>query len=302
MLRHEAEEDKKMNMRLSRVPQHQVDAFAKRRYSGNPAAVVLLGQGRQWPSDDILQNIAEENNLSETAFVIEPLPVKVVGGGGGGGVPDLGALSLNSEWKLRWFTPRAEVDLCGHATLASAHVIFTRVPSMSPAKTITFDTRSGKLFVERLETDLSQLDADPLSLSASSALHKREYCMTFPCVDVSDNVPVEIQTRAMEVFDLKEKAAQAPAAVQILRAGPDLLVVVKDWRDVESAHPDMSKLDELLTEHSFRGSIITAEVETSNQSAEVEGLDFVSRFFAPNLGIPEDPATGSAHCALSPFW
>jgi predicted PhzF superfamily epimerase YddE/YHI9 len=288
-----------------------VDAFAKRRYSGNPAAVVLLGQGRQhWPNDDILQNIAEENNLSETAFVIEP-----VGAGGGAAAPDLG------EWKLRWFTPRAEVDLCGHATLATAHVIFTRVPSMSPAKTITFDTRSGKLFVERLETDLSSLDEegeDSLSLSTK----REKYCMTFPVVEVADDVSVEIQERTIDVFNLKQKEEEeeeeeeeedARPAVQVLRAGPDILVVVRDWKRVQKAQPDMSKLDELLTENSFRGSIITAETRSrsdspssektpSNDDDEIDKLDFVSRFFAPNLGIPEDPATGSAHCALSPFW
>jgi len=291
-------------MRVSRVPQHQVDAFAKRRYSGNPAAVVLLGQGRQqWPNDDILQSIAEENNLSETAFVIEPV------GAGGGAAPDLG------EWKLRWFTPRAEVDLCGHATLATAHVIFTRVPSMSPAKAITFDTRSGKLFVERLETDLSSLGEegeDSLSLSTK----REKYCMTFPVVEVADDVSTEIQERTIEVFNLKQKAAaaaetqtqteeDATPAVQVLRAGPDVLVVVSDWKVVEKAQPDMSRLDELLSGNSFRGSIITAETRPgspSSEAEEIDKLDFVSRFFAPNLGIPEDPATGSAHCALSPFW
>lgn len=251
-----------------------MDAFAKRRYSGNPAAVVLLGQGegRTWPNDNILQSIAEENNLSETAFVIGP------------------STAASKEWKLRWFTPRAEVDLCGHATLATAHVIFNRVPHMSPENNVTFDTRSGKLFVERAPAEAVKDDDSQEQL---------RYCMTFPIVEVMDDLPSDIQDKAITVFGLQDKKDE----VQILRAGPDVLIVTKDWKEVANAQPDMSSLDALLSDNQFRGSIITADVSTSPEPLEEEpDLDFVSRFFAPNLGIPEDPATGSAHCALCPFW
>ena len=104
---------------VSRVPQHQVDAFAAGRYQGNPAAVVLLPPRPTWPVDSVLQAIAVENNLSETAYVLSPDQ--------GGAQP----------WRLRWFTPGGEVDLCGHATLATAHVVFTKCPSMAAANDIT---------------------------------------------------------------------------------------------------------------------------------------------------------------------
>ncbi len=104
---------------LTRVPQHQVDAFAAGLYQGNPAAVVLLPPRATWPVDSVLQSIAVENNLSETAYVLAP------------------DRAQGAPWRLRWFTPGGEVDLCGHATLATAHVVFTKVPHMAAANDIT---------------------------------------------------------------------------------------------------------------------------------------------------------------------
>ncbi|QDZ19846.1 phenazine biosynthesis-like protein [Chloropicon primus] len=252
---------------VSRVKQFQVDAFAEGRYEGNPAAVVLLGrrEGAKsfWPSDDVLQKIAVENNLSETAFVIED---DKRGDG----------KTVTGYFLLRWFTPGGEVDLCGHATLASAHVVFSQ-PGMT-AGSVCFKTKSGDLVVER------------------SSGEDSVYRMQFPVVCTTDTIASDVQGLVREAFSCGED-------VKVLRGGPDVLLVRETWRQIEQTRPDFGKLDAILRKEGIRGAIVTAPVSPSDPvEGERDALDFVSRFFAPNLGINEDPVTGSAHCCLALYW
>ncbi|MEM8952735.1 MAG: PhzF family phenazine biosynthesis protein [Verrucomicrobiota bacterium] len=212
-----------------KIPIFQVDAFAERVFEGNPAAVCLLDS---WLPDATLQAIAEENNLSETAFV----------------VPGDGAHGL------RWFTPTTEVDLCGHATLGAAHVMFAR---MSPEKgRITFETRSGLLPVLR--------DGDLLTLD-------------FP---IDEGVACDAPIALVEALGI--------APDECYRA-TDYLVVLTSESAVADLTPDVRGFEKL----DLRGVIVTAPGRD---------VDFVSRFFAPKDGVDEDPVTGSAHCALTPYW
>ncbi len=210
---------------------YQVDAFASRVFEGNPAAVCIIDR---WPDDLLMQKIASENNLSETAF----------------------ALNRDDQFEIRWFTPAVEVDLCGHATLATAHVLFNHCDY--PGEKIQFHSpRSGKLSVER-----------------SGAL----LTLNFP-IDVLKNVKVPEA--------LSEALGMAP--VKAMTGRTDYLLVYSSQRDVETIRPDFSKLAGAGT----RGVIVTAPGEKA---------DFVSRFFAPGVGINEDPVTGSAHTSLIPYW
>ncbi len=208
---------------------YQVDAFTKRVFGGNPAAVCPL---TVWLPDAVMLSIAAENNLAETAFFVEE----------GGG------------FRLRWFTPVAEVDLCGHATLASADVIFRLLEYKGT--TIHFDTRSGPLRVQR-SGDL--------------------YSMDFPA-----SVPVECAAPQA----LREGLGLFPR--RVLRAF-DYIAVFEFEEAVRSIKPDFAKLKDL----DLRGVCVTAPGRD---------CDFVSRFFAPKLGVDEDPVTGSAHCELAPLW
>lgn len=212
-----------------KIRQYQVDAFATRAFEGNPAAVCPL---ESWLDDDLLQAIAAENNLSETAFFV---PAK-------------------DGFHLRWFTPLSEVDLCGHATLAAAHVLFAHLGYIGQA--ITFATRSGALTVKR-NGDLLEMD--------------------FPASPPTPCASAEILARAL---------GRQPVGVL---AADDYLAVFESEAVVRGITPDFSLLGTL----DRRGVIITAP------GADV---DFVSRFFAPRLGVPEDPVTGSAHCMLAPYW
>lgn len=208
---------------------YQVDAFTSRVFGGNPAAVCPLAA---WLDDGLMQQIAAENNLSETAFF----------------VPE------GDGYALRWFTPVAEVDLCGHATLASAFVIFNELEP--ERQTVTFSSRSGPLHVRR-EGALLELD--------------------FPVWPVEPCADSELLTRALG----------APPAE--LLAAQDYLAVYESEEQVRALRPDMG----LLSQIDRRGVIVSAPGARS---------DFVSRFFSPAFGIPEDPVTGSAHCALVPYW
>jgi len=212
-----------------KITQYQVDAFATRAFEGNPAAVCPL---ECWLDDALLQAIAEENNLSETAFFV-PAP---------------------KGFALRWFTPVREVDLCGHATLAAAHVLFDHLGYAG--QVIRFETRSGELRVERQGGQLA---------------------MNFPATPPAPCRAPDILVRAL---------GRPP--VEIL-AADDYLVVFDSEASVRAITPDQALLGRL----DRRGVIITAPGTD---------VDFVSRFFAPKLGIPEDPVTGSAHCALAPYW
>lgn len=212
-----------------KIRQYQVDAFATRVFEGNPAAVCPL---ERWLDERLLQAIAEENNLSETAFFVP----------------------TERGYGLRWFTPVAEVDLCGHATLAAAHVIFEILAY--PQSTVTFETRSGDLSVER-KGELLEMDFPAIPPS--------------PCA----------APRA-----LIQGLGEHP--VEVLMAD-DYLAVFGSESSVRALSPDYSALREL----DLRGVIVTARGHD---------VDFVSRFFAPKFGIPEDPVTGSAHCQLVPYW
>jgi PhzF family phenazine biosynthesis protein len=212
-----------------KIRQYQVDAFATRAFEGNPAAVCPL---ESWLDDGLLQAIAEENNLSETAFFVPS----------------------DEGFRLRWFTPGSEVDLCGHATLATAHVLFEHLGH--PGQAIAFETRSGPLTVKR-RGGLLEMD--------------------FPARPPTPCTGPEILARAL---------GRQP--LEVLRAD-DYLVVFDSEATVRGIRPDFSLLGTL----DLRGVIITAPGGPD---------DFVSRFFAPRLGIPEDPVTGSAHCTLAPYW
>jgi len=212
------------------IPFYQVDAFTDRVFGGNPAAVCLLDQ---WPADDVMQHIAAENNLSETAFL--------VGSG--------------SDYDLRWFTPTLEIDLCGHATLASAFVIFNFLELNCDA--VRFQTASGELRVGR-EADLLVMD-----------------------------FPARPADRAGKVAGLAEALGAEPELVYGAR---DILAVFATETQIRTMAPDFAALEKIKDAFAV---IVTAPGDN---------VDFVSRFFAPNAGIPEDPVTGSAHCTLVPYW
>jgi len=211
----------------------QVDAFTDRPFSGNPAAVCLCpgDQDAGW-----MQAVAAEMALSETAFV----------------GPEVGG-----RRQLRWFTPTAEVALCGHATLASAHVLWELG---SPASQCAFESRSG-LLTARREGHTIWLDLP--------AWHPVAWALPEPL------------TRALGI-----------PVRWTGRAGPDVLVEVADEAAVVGIEPDLGVLGTL----DARAVVVTA------RAARGGDVDFVSRVFAPSVGVPEDPVTGSAHCALGPYW
>jgi PhzF family phenazine biosynthesis protein len=212
-----------------RLPLYHVDAFAERVFAGNPAAVVPL---ERWLDDHTLQAIAAENNLSETAFL--------VGGRG--------------QYEIRWLTPTTEVDLCGHATLASAHVVMTTLEPGS--RVVSFQSKSGQLIVTR--------DGDLLALD-------------FPALPPQP-LPVP-EPLALAI-------GRKPREVWIAR---DVMAVFDTEEEIRSLKPDREQLAEL----EYFAVIVTGPGRE---------VDFVSRFFAPRQGIPEDPVTGRAHCMLVPYW
>lgn len=212
-----------------KIRQYQVDAFTTKVFQGNPAAVCPL---EYWLEDGTLQAIAGENNLSETAFFVPSA----------------------KGFHLRWFTPLAEVDLCGHATLASAHVIFEILGY--DKRSITFETRSGELNVVRSGRLLE---------------------MDFPSSQIT---PCPIPDALLDGL------GQSP--VELLCA-EDYFAVFDSEETVRSITPNYAKLLEV----NLRGVVVTAPGMD---------VDFVSRFFAPKLGINEDPVTGSTHCGLAPYW
>ncbi|TBL66389.1 PhzF family phenazine biosynthesis protein [Hafnia alvei] len=209
----------------------QVDAFTARAFGGNPAAVCPLDE---WLDDSTLQQIATENNLSETAFFVR-----------------------NDEMiELRWFTPLVEVDLCGHATLATAWVLFNYFHEKS--RVLNFSTRSGVLSVTR--------DGDFLA-------------MDFPAKN-----PVQV-----DIPDGLAQALNLSVPIREIYKADDYIVLVDSPDDIENLEPDFS----LLANYPVRGVVVTA---AGSQ------FDFVSRWFGPNVGVNEDPVTGSAHTCLAPIW
>jgi PhzF family phenazine biosynthesis protein len=211
---------------------HQVDAFTDAVFGGNPAAVVSLDR---WLPDRLLQAIAAENNLSETAFVV----------------------AAGEAWELRWFTPAVEVDLCGHATLAAAYVLATaHAPGHA---TYRFRTRrAGDLKVD-VAGDLYTLD--------------------FPARPAVATIPHPGLV-----------AALGGSPETVMRAGHNLLAVYRTAEEVRALAPRFAELP---------GPEGVSVIATAPGPA---GIDFVSRYFAPAMGIDEDPVTGSAHCTLVPYW
>ncbi|WP_433548645.1 PhzF family phenazine biosynthesis protein [Streptomyces sp. CA-294286] len=228
-----------------------VDAFTDTPFHGNPAAVLLLEDADAFPDDAWLQHVAAELNLSETAFAHPLAP---------GGDTD-------ADWALRWFTPTAEVNMCGHATLATAHVLRTTrtaTGAASPAL-VRFATRSGIL--------------------TSTARPDGAFTLDFPTAPL---LPAE------EPASLAEALGAAPLSVHYTGDNVgDYLVELRSEREVRALAPDLRALAAL----SRRGFITTAAAEDPSR-----GYDFVSRGFFPAVGIDEDPVTGSAHTALAPFW
>ncbi len=219
-----------------KLPFFWVDAFTDRIFAGNPAGVVPL---ERWLPDEVMQRVAFENGLSETAFFVRT-----------------GADRLH----LRWFTPAVEVDLCGHATLASASVLFTQLGQ--PGDRVSFDSRSGPLPVVRRDEGWFELD----------------FPATPPAVE---NDPATGRSVA---------AALGAPPVWLGRSRFDLFAVLPDAAAVRAVQPDFGR----VAAAGARGLIVTA--------AGGDTEDFVSRFFAPQSGIAEDPVTGSAHCTLVPYW
>lgn len=211
----------------------QVDAFTASPFAGNPAAVCVLARPA---SEEWMHRVAREMNLSETAFLVR----------------------AGAAWQLRWFTPTVEVDLCGHATLASAHVLWED-GHISPETAARFDTKSGRITAER---DGSWIRMD------------------FPAVPVT---PVEPPPDLLSGLGV--------TALAVGKNRMDYLVEVGSEAEVLQAAPDFGKLRRVPV----RGAIVTARAAGSD-------YDFVSRFFAPGAGVDEDPVTGSAHCALAPYW
>lgn len=212
----------------------QVDAFATAPFTGNPAAVCVLAEARE---ESWMRSVASEMNLSETAFLVPQ----------------------GETYSLRWFTPAAEVDLCGHATLASAHVLWEdgHLPGGQEAR---FTTRSGELRARRTDRGIE---------------------LNFPALFAEECDP---PSGLLEALGLESASA-------IARSRFDYLVEVDSEKTVRSLTPDFGRLQRV----NARGVMVTSR-------AEQQEYDFVSRFFAPRVGVDEDPVTGSAHCALAPWW
>ena len=210
----------------------QVDAFAGQVFQGNPAAVCPL---HSWLDDSRLQAIAEENNLSETAFLVRNV----------------------KGFDLRWFTPRCEVGLCGHATLAAAFVVFNELNW--EARSLVFESRSGTLEVKR-DGDL--------------------FAMDFPALKM---VPCDAPSALLSGL------SSPPQAVFRVDADQNYFAIYASEAEVKAIRPNLPQLEQL---HPYGVAV----------SARGDNCDCVSRYFAPGYGIPEDPVTGSIHCALVPYW
>jgi len=214
------------------IPIYQVDAFTERAFKGNPAAVCLLPDAKD---DAWMQDVAREMNLSETAFLV----------------------ARGDGFGLRWFTPASEVDLCGHATLAAAHVLWES-GVLSPEQEARFETLSGRLSARKGAT-LIELD--------------------FPAEE-GEQVCMQPEFEALGIRPLS-----------ICKTRTNYLMEVANEDIVRTLQPDMAMIRRLPVQ----GVIVTSRADTA-------GFDFVSRYFAPKVGIDEDPVTGSAHCILGPYW
>ncbi|WP_437395944.1 PhzF family phenazine biosynthesis protein [Flagellimonas lutimaris] len=211
---------------------YQIDAFSNQTFGGNPAAVCILDS---WLSPELMQKIAEENNLAETAF----------------------AVKRDELYEIRWFTPEIEVDLCGHATLATAFVLF-HFYELEKDTIQFYSSRSGELTVNKADNGWLTMDFPSDTLIAIKN------------IDEIDN-------------------ALGKAPIKTYKGKTDYMLIYKSQKEIEELDPNFFLLDQV----DARGVIVTAP---GNE------VDFVSRFFAPSCGIPEDPVTGSAHTSLTPYW
>jgi len=216
---------------MKRIKIFQIDAFTEKVFSGNPAAVCILDK---WIDVDKMQKIASENNLAETAFVVKK----------------------DNDFEIKWFTPTIEVDLCGHATLASAYVLFKYFDYQSK-KINFFSSHSGLLSVEK--------NNEFLTLDFPTDIYKK----------------TDIPNTLSKAFDIKP--------IEVYKGKSDYLLIFSSQEEIENADPDLNMISTI----DGRGVMISAK---GNET------DFVSRFFAPQSGIDEDPVTGSAHTTLTPYW
>jgi PhzF family phenazine biosynthesis protein len=217
-------------MSALKIPMYQVDAFAGKIFSGNPAAICPL---ETWLPDAQMQAIAAENNLAETAFFVRN----------------------GAGYKLRWFTPMVEIDLCGHATLATAYIILN---DLTPGeRSVSFETKSGKLTVTR-DGDLYSLD-----------------------------FPSRPPARCGEV---------CPELIPALGGKPEAILAARDYFVVYGSEEELRALKPNMH------ALMTIDRFAVIATAPGRDVDFVSRFFAPAKGVPEDPVTCSAHCSLIPYW
>jgi len=214
-------------------PIFQVDAFANKPFCGNPAGVVLLGEEK---ADEWMLSIAREMNLSETAFVIGEKP----------------------PYNLRWCTPKVEVELCGHATLSAAHILYER-EIVEKSELIKFATRSGVLTTSYIDGWIE---------------------MDFPSFAADKAIPRSAIGRALKC-----------EPTEIYNSGENIMTVFNDPEKIYSLSPDFDLINQL----NAQGVIATS-------LSDVAEFDFISRYFAPRVGIDEDPVTGSAHCSLGPYW
>ncbi len=223
---------------MTRLQIFQVDAFASRVFRGNPAAVVPL---EAWLPDSVMQSIALENNLAETAFFVPLGP---------------------GYYHLRWFTPAIEIELCGHATLASAYVIFQHLePTLQKV---------------RFESQLS-----PLKVSREMGEHGELLVLNFPSFPPA---PVVAPAGLLEALGI-----EATSVLETLISRNSVYCVLESEQQVQNLKPNMALLERL----ELRGVVVTARGQS---------CDFASRYFAPKIGVPEDPVTGGIHTSLIPYW
>jgi PhzF family phenazine biosynthesis protein len=234
-----------MKKQIERIPLYQVDAFTDKRFKGNPAAVCLL---KSQHNDEVLQLIAAEMNLSETAFLHNKTEEP---------------FEKSGAFSLRWFTPETEVPLCGHATLASAAVLFYDVPLSTDE--IVFDTRSGKLAAKK---------------------ENGKIILDFPSNEPVPTNPDQELLKAVGVTEFENTL--------LSKQTKDLLIHMPDEKSLLNLKPNFEQMKSISTTEGIWGVIVTSRGHPP--------YDFTSRFFAPWLGINEDPVTGAAHTVLAPYW
>ncbi|KFK42685.1 hypothetical protein AALP_AA1G026500 [Arabis alpina] len=249
-----------------RVKYFVVDAFTESAFKGNPASVCFLNEDDDNQKNDTwLQSLAAEFNLSETCFL----------------TPITTTVSDHRDFprfNLRWFTPATEVDLCGHATLASAHVLFSN--GLVDSEIVEFETLSGILTAKRVDSKLKDVEEEEEEEESTFLIE-----LNFPVVPTSE-------FKYVDDLYMFSRALNGATIVDVKATKNDILVVLESWESVIELQP---RIDEIM-KLSCQGLMVTAAASSGSS------YDFCSRYFAPNAGIDEDPVTGSAHCALAHYW